>query len=101
MVSEMYARGEVAGGGGRRTRRGVLGTLGVAGGASAATAVLAACGQTESGASGGDAPQLSKSPVTVTAFVGITDIQVNRFPDEVGTPFKAKNPNITLVATPQ
>ena len=100
MVSEMHARDEATGGG-RRTRRGVLGRLGVAGGAAAATAVLAACGQTEGGASSGDAPQLSKSPVTVTAFVGITDIQVNRFPDEVGTPFKAKYPNVTLVATPQ
>ena len=39
--------------------------------------------------------------MTVTAFVGITDIQVNRFPDEVGAPFKAKFPNVTLVATPQ
>jgi multiple sugar transport system substrate-binding protein len=31
----------------------------------------------------------------------VTDVQVNRFPDEIGTPFKAAHPDVTVVATPQ
>jgi multiple sugar transport system substrate-binding protein len=83
------------------TRRVALRGLATAGAAGAAGALLGACGATGGGESGAGAPQLTKNPVTVTAFVGITDIQVNRFPDEVGAPFKAKFPNVTLVATPQ
>jgi multiple sugar transport system substrate-binding protein len=45
--------------------------------------------------------QPSKSPVTLTAFVGITDTQVNRFPDEIGRPYKQLRPNVTLEAVPQ
>jgi multiple sugar transport system substrate-binding protein len=79
------------------TRRSVL-----AGVASAGLAgLLAACGgQTETGGGGG-APQPSKGAVTVTAFIGITDVQVNRFPDEVGAPYKQVHPNVTLEAVPQ
>src|SRR5688572_3751292 len=88
-----------------RSRRAVLRDLGAGGGAaltlSAGALLAAGCSAGGGGAAGDGAPQLSKSPVTVTAFVGITDIQINRFPDEIGTPFKAKYPNVTLSATPQ
>jgi len=79
----------------RFTRRAAVAAVG--GGAGA---LAAACGV---GSGGGDsgAPQPSKAPVTVTAFVGITDVQINRFPAEVGAPYKQAHPNVTLEAVPQ
>ena len=101
MVNRADAATQSMAGGVRPTRRGALRSLGGAGGGLAAWAFLGACGPSGGGEAGSGAPQLAKNPVTVTAFVGITDVQINRFPDEVGAPFKARFPNLTLVATPQ
>ncbi|MDQ3701802.1 MAG: extracellular solute-binding protein [Chloroflexota bacterium] len=80
-----------------QTRRRLLGGVS----ATVAGALLAACGGNAGPASGGGAPQPSQGPVAVNAFIGITDVQINRFPDEIGASFKQLKPNVTLTATPQ
>jgi multiple sugar transport system substrate-binding protein len=78
----------------RRTRRRVLGSAAVG-----SVGLLAACAGPGTG--GDSAPQLSKAPVSITAFIGITDIQLNKFPDQIGGPYKQQRPNATLQVLPQ
>jgi multiple sugar transport system substrate-binding protein len=77
------------------TRRTAMSGIALAGGA-----VLAACGGPAADG-GSTAPQPSKGPVTVTAYIGINEIQVNRFPTDIGAPYKVAKPNVTLEALPQ
>jgi multiple sugar transport system substrate-binding protein len=68
--------------------------------AAGAGTALAACGAL-GGDSGAGAPQPSKGPVTLTAFIGITELQVNRFPSDITQAYKAVRPNVTLEGLPQ
>jgi multiple sugar transport system substrate-binding protein len=62
-------------------------------------ALLAACAG--GAGSGSDAPQPSKGPVTLTAYIGINELQVNRFPTDIGQPYKQLHSNVTLEGLPQ
>ncbi|HXI17955.1 MAG TPA: extracellular solute-binding protein [Chloroflexota bacterium] len=78
-----------------QTRRSVLAGLAVTSGGA-----LAACGSA-GGSDGTAAPQPSKAPVTLTAMIGINELQVTRFPSEIGQAYKQVKPNVTLEALPQ
>src|SRR6266540_4588815 len=78
------------------TRRTLLATAATAPGG----VLLAACAG-PGATSGADAPQPSKGPVTLTAYIGINELQVNRFPTDIGQPYKQLKSNVTLEGLPQ
>ncbi|HEX2037824.1 MAG TPA: extracellular solute-binding protein [Chloroflexota bacterium] len=82
------------------SRRRILGAGAGAAGAVPLGAFLAACGTGGAGSQErGATLQLTKGPLTVTAFIG--GAQLDRFPDEIGKPYQQLHPNVTIEAVPQ
>jgi multiple sugar transport system substrate-binding protein len=63
---------------------------------------LAACQRpTQTGQGGEKLPEAGKGPVTVVAYLGMSDQQVNLWDNDIAAPYRQQRPNVTLEAIPQ